>query len=81
MDEEAGKLTVCCQEYLLCKDCLGNQTLEFMIQDYGDYDEILQALQNHEIILFMPAEILILQKKGYAAYKYSLDLQPDGSNR
>ena len=28
------------------KDCLGNQTLKFNIQDYDDYDEMLQALQN-----------------------------------
>ena len=65
MDETTGKLTGMLPEYVsYAKDCLGNQTLKFNIQDYDDYDEMLQALQNHEIdMIFMPAEILILQKK------------------
>ena len=34
------------QEYFsYAKDCLGNQILEFNIQEYDDYDEMLQALQ------------------------------------
>ena len=37
-------------EYIsYAKDCLGKQTLEFNIQAYDDYDEMLQALQDHEI--------------------------------
>ena len=50
LDEETGKLTGMLAEYFsYAKDCLGNQTLKFNIQDYDDYDEMLQALQNHEI--------------------------------
>ncbi len=50
MDEETGKLTGMLAEYIsYAKDCLGNQTLEFNIQEYDDYDEMLQALQDHEI--------------------------------
>ena len=66
MDETTGKLTGMLSEYVsYAKGCLGNQTLKFNIQDYDDYDEMLQALQNHEIEsdFFMPAEITILQKK------------------
>ena len=65
MDEETGKLTGMLAEYIsYAKDCLGNQTLEFNICEYDDYNEMLQALQNHEIdMIFMLAEILILQKK------------------
>ena len=66
MDDATGKLTGTLAEYTsYAKDCLGNQTLKFYIQDYDDYSEMLQALQEHEIdmIFFMPAEILILQKR------------------
>ena len=50
MDEETGKLTGTLAEYTsYAKDCLGNQTLEFNIKEYDDYDEMLQALQEHEI--------------------------------
>ncbi len=50
MDEETGKLTGMLAEYIsYAKDCLGNQTLEFNICEYDDYNEMLQALQNHEI--------------------------------
>ena len=50
MDEETGKLTGTLTEYIFyAKDCLGNQRLEFDIQEYDDYDEMLQALQDHEI--------------------------------
>ena len=50
MDEETGKLTGMLAEYVsYAKDCLGNQTLKFNIQEYDDYDEMLQALQEREI--------------------------------
>ena len=50
MDETTGKLTGMLSEYVsYAKECLENQTLKFNIQDYDDYDEMLQALQNHEI--------------------------------
>ena len=39
------KLTGMLAEYIsYAKDCLGNQTLKFKIQDCNDYDEMLQAL-------------------------------------
>ena len=50
MDGETGKLTGTLAEYTsYAKDCLGNQTLEFNIKEYDDYDEMLQALQKCEI--------------------------------
>ena len=50
MDEETGKLTGMLAEYIsYAKDCLGNQTLEFNMQAYDEYDEMLQALQEREI--------------------------------
>ena len=50
MDEETGKVTGMLSEYIAyAKDCLGNHTLRFNIQDYDDYDEMFQALQNQEI--------------------------------
>mgnify|MGYP001129047106 CR=1 FL=1 len=50
MDEETGKLTGMLAEYIAyAKDCLGNQILEFNIQEYDDYNEMLRALQDHEI--------------------------------
>ena len=50
MDEVTGKLTGMLAEYTsYAKDCLGNQTLEFYIQEYDSYDEMTQALQNREI--------------------------------
>ena len=50
MDQETGKLTGMLAEYIsYAKDCLGNQTLEFNIRGYDDYNEMLQALQDHEI--------------------------------
>ena len=50
MDEETGKVTGMMAEYIAyAKDCLGNQILRFNIQDYDDYDEMFQALQNQEI--------------------------------
>ena len=50
LDEETGKLTGMLAEYFsYAKDCLGNQILEFNIQEYDEYDEMLQALQEREI--------------------------------
>ena len=71
LEEETGKLTGMLAEYIsYAKDCLGNQMLEFNIQDYDDYDEMLQALQEQEInVIFMPAEIQILQKKRICTYR------------
>ena len=65
MEEETGKLTGMLAEYVsYAKNCLGNQILEFNIQEYNDYDEMIQALQEREIdMIFMPAEIPVLQKK------------------
>ena len=79
MDEETGKLTGTLTEYIsYAKDCLGNQTLEFNIQAYGDYDEMLQALQEHEIdmICYASRNPGFAEEKGYAltntAWTYSL---------
>ena len=79
MDEETGKLTGTLTEYIsYAKDCLGNQTLEFNIQAYGDYDEMLQALQEHEIdmICYASRNPDLAEEKGYAltntAWTYSL---------
>ena len=79
MDETTGKLTGMLPEYVsYAKDCLGNQTLKFNIQDYDDYDEMLQALQNHEIdmIFYAGRNPDIAEKKGYAltntAWTYNL---------
>ena len=79
MDEETGKLTGTLTEYIsYAKDCLGNQTLEFDIQEYDDYDEMLQALQDHEIdmIFYAGRNPDLAEKKGYTltntAWTYSL---------
>ena len=79
MDETTGKLTGMLPEYVsYAKDCLGNQTLKFNIQDYDDYDEMLQALQNHEIdmIFYAGRNPDLAEKKGYTltntAWTYSL---------
>lgn len=79
MDEETGKLTGILAEYIsYAKDCLGNQTLEFNIQEYDDYNEMLQALQNHEIdmIFYAGRNPDLAEKKGYTltntAWTYSL---------
>ena len=79
MDEETGKLTGTLTEYIsYAKDCLGNQTLEFNIQSYDDYDEMLRALQEHEIdmIFYASRNPDLAEKKGYAltntAWTYSL---------
>ena len=87
MDKETGKLTGMLAEYIsYAKDCLGNQTLEFNIQEYDDYDEMLQALQNHEIdmIFYAGRNPDIAEKKGYAltntAWTYSLMAVTDEKN-
>ena len=79
MDEETGKLTGMLSEYVsYAKDCLGNQTLKFNIQEYDDYSEMLQALQEHEIdmIFYAGRNPDLAEKKGYTltntAWTYSL---------
>ena len=79
MDEETGKLTGMLAEYIsYAKDCLGNQTLEFNIQAYDNYDEIIQALQNREIdmIFYVGRNPYFAEQNGYAltntAWTYSL---------
>ena len=87
MDETTGKLTGMLPEYVsYAKDCLGNQTLKFNIQDYDDYDGMLQALQNHEIdmIFYAGRNPDIAEKKGYAltntAWTYNLMAVTDEKN-
>ena len=87
MDETTGKLIGMLPEYVsYAKDCLGNQTLKFNIQDYDDYDEMLQALQNHEIdmIFYAGRNPDIAEKKGYAltntAWTYNLMAVTDEKN-
>ena len=79
MDEETGKLTGALVEYIsYAKDCLGNQTLEFHVQAYEDYDEMLQALQAREVdmIFYAGRNPDLAEEKGYAltntAWTYSL---------
>ena len=79
MDEETGKLTGMLAEYIsYAKDCLGNQTLEFNIREYNDYNEMLQALQDHKIdmIFYAGRNPDLAEKKGYTltntAWTYSL---------
>ena len=79
MDDATGKLTGTLAEYIsYAKDCLGNQTLKFNIQEYDDYSEMLQALQEHEIdmIFYAGRNSDLAEKKGYTltntAWTYSL---------
>ena len=79
LDEATGKLTGMLVEYVsYAKDCLGNQTLKFNIMEYDDYDEMLQALQDHEIdmIFYAGRNPDLAEKKGYTltntAWTYSL---------
>ncbi|WP_287084797.1 ATP-binding protein [Blautia sp. LMAG:89] len=79
MDEETGKITGMLAEYIsYAKDCLGNQTLEFNIHAYDDYDEMIQALQNCEIdmIFYAGRNPYFAEQNGYAltntAWTYSL---------
>ena len=79
MDEETGKLTGMLAEYTsYAKDCLGNQTLEFNIQAYDNYDEMIQAMQDREIdmIFYVGRNPYFAEQNGYAltntAWTYSL---------
>ena len=79
MDEETGKLNGMLAEYIsYAKDCLGNQRLKFGIQEYDDYNEMLRALQEHEIdmIFYVGRNPDLAEKKGYTltntAWTYSL---------
>ena len=87
MDEETGKLTGMLAEYVsYAKDCLGNQKLEFNIQEYNDYDEMIQALQEREIdmIFYTGRNPCFAEEKGYAltntAWTYSLMAVTDEEN-
>ena len=79
LDEETGKLSGALPEYIsYAKDCLKNQTLEFDMQSYDSYDEMLQALQEHEIdmIFYASRNPDFAEENGYAltntAWTYSL---------
>ena len=79
IDEETGKLNGMLTEYIsYAIDCLGNQRLEFDIKEYDDYDEMLQALKDHEIdvIFYAGRNPDLAEKKGYTltntAWTYSL---------
>ena len=79
MDEETGRLTGTLSEYIsYAVDCLGNQTLKFDIQAYENYEEMLQALQDHEIdmIYYVGRNPDFAEKHGFtltnAAWTYSL---------
>ena len=79
MSEETGELTGMLAEYFsYAKDCLGNQILKFNIQEYDDYSEMFQALQEHEIdmIFYAGRNPDLAEKKGYTltntAWTYSL---------
>ncbi len=87
LDQGTGKLTGMLAEYIsYAKDCLGNQMLEFNIQDYDDYEEMLQALQEKEIdvIFYAGRNPDLAEKKGYAltntAWTYSLMAVTDEKN-
>ena len=87
MDEETGKLTGMLAEYVsYAKDCLGNQKLKFNIQEYNDYDEMIQALQEREIdmIFYTGRNPCFAEEKGYAltntAWTYSLMAVTDEEN-
>ena len=87
MDEETGKLTGMLAEYVsYAKDCLGNQKLEFNIQEYNDYDEMIRALQEREIdmIFYTGRNPCFAEEKGYAltntAWTYSLMAVTDEEN-
>ena len=87
LDEETGKLTGMLAEYVsYAKDCLGNQKLKFNIQEYNDYDEMIQALQEREIdmIFYTGRNPCFAEEKGYAltntAWTYSLMAVTDEEN-
>ncbi len=84
LDEETGELTGMLAEYIsYAKDCLGNQILEFNMQAYDDYDEMLQALQDREIdmIFYAGRNPYFAEENGYAltntAWTYSLMVVTD----
>ena len=79
MDEETGSLAGTLSEYIsYAVDCLGNQTLKFDIQAYENYEEMLQALQDHEIdmIYYVGRNPDFAEKHGFtltnSAWTYSL---------
>ena len=79
MDEETSRLTGTLSEYIsYAVDCLGNQTLKFDIQAYENYEEMIQALQDHEIdmIYYVGRNPDFAEKHGFtltnAAWTYSL---------
>ena len=87
LDEKTGKFTGMLAEYVsYAKDCLGNQKLEFNIQEYNDYDEMIQALQEREIdmIFYTGRNPCFAEEKGYAltntAWAYSLMAVTDEKN-
>ena len=87
LDEKTGKFTGMLAEYVsYAKDCLGNQKLEFNIQEYNDYDEMIQALQEREIdmIFYTGRNPCFAEEKGYAltntAWTYSLMAVTDEEN-
>ena len=87
LDEKTGKFTGMLAEYVsYAKDCLGNQKLEFNIQEYNDYDEMIQSLQEREIdmIFYTGRNPCFAEEKGYAltntAWTYSLMAVTDEKN-
>ena len=87
LDEKTGKFTGMLAEYVsYAKDCLGNQKLKFNIQEYNDYDEMIQALQEREIdmIFYTGRNPCFAEEKGYAltntAWTYSLMAVTDEEN-
>ena len=87
LDEKTGKFTGMLAEYVsYAKDCLGNQKLKFNIQEYNDYDEMIQALQEREIdmIFYVGRNPGFAEEKGYAltntAWTYSLMAVTDEEN-
>ena len=87
LDEKTGKFTGMLAEYVsYAKDCLGNQKLKFNMQEYNDYDEMIQALQEREIdmIFYTGRNPCFAEEKGYAltntAWTYSLMAVTDEEN-
>lgn len=87
MDKETGQFTGTLAEYVsYAKDCLGNQTLEFVLQEYDNYDELIRALQDREIdmIFYAGRNPYLAEEKGYAltntAWTYSLMAVTDEKN-
>ena len=81
------QLTGTLAEYVsYAKECLGNQTLEFVLREYDNYDELIQALQDREIdvIFYAGRNPYLAEEKGYAltntAWTYSLMAVTDEKN-